>query len=279
MNVARQISGKERTRGPLAVLVERSNGVPMEEALAKADEAGADIASNKRLSKALVGSEEWRSISEVLACWSGTMTAYDKPDKKLGKAIEYTDSETGTRYVFPVPEEHQGKKNVVLVAEHPHFTLETDGKTRVVQAKEVGVVSEFPVASENWHLGDAKYDIPTGKKVDARDEAARCLWRIDKRVGLVARGDYFSGYDGRRSVDLVNRASSVFGVAIEAGSGGDALHTASGQVALVRGITPEALRAMCEASEHEVYAFTTTPAGLEATRRLLDVLNKVEIKS
>ena len=38
---AQQISGKERTRGPnLAVFVKRSEGVPMEEALRRADEAG-----------------------------------------------------------------------------------------------------------------------------------------------------------------------------------------------------------------------------------------------
>ncbi|MCI0504394.1 hypothetical protein L0Y65_06860 [Candidatus Micrarchaeota archaeon] len=156
MTVA-QVSGKERIRGPnLAILVKRFNGVPMEEALAKADEAGVVIASNKRLSQELVGSDEWRGIREVFACWSGTMTGYEKPDQKLGKSIAYTDSETGVRYIFPVPQEHQGKKNVVLITEHPNFTLETDGKTRIVQAKEVGVVSEFPVASKKWYLCDAE---------------------------------------------------------------------------------------------------------------------------
>src|SRR5271157_5462748 len=220
MTVAAQVSGKERMRGPnLAVLVKRSDGVPMEEALTKADAAGAVIASSKRLSKALVGSDEWQGIREVFACWSGTMTAYDTPNQKLGKTIEYTDSESGIRYIFPVPEEHVGKKNVVLVAEHPNFTLETDGKTRIVQAKEVGIVSEFPVASEKWYLGDAKYDIPTGKIVDASDEAARYLWRIDKRVGLLFRGGYW-GVGGGRDVYAGCRASDGFGVAIEAASGG-----------------------------------------------------------
>ncbi|NYZ73788.1 hypothetical protein H0O00_01470 [Candidatus Micrarchaeota archaeon] len=187
----------------------------MEEALRRADEAGLVIASNKRMSKALVGSDEWQSIREAFACWNGTMTAYDEPGKKLGKTIEYVDSETSIRYVFPVPEEHVGKKNVVLVAEHPDFTLETDGNTRIVQAKEVGVVSEFPVASENWYLGDAKYDIPTGKKVDSSNDAARYLWRIEKRVGLVARGIY-GGYVDRRYVYLDYAPSFAFGVAVEA---------------------------------------------------------------
>jgi hypothetical protein len=202
---------KERIRGPnLAVLVKRAKGVPMEGALVKADAAGSVIASNKRLGKVIVGSEEWRGISEVFTCWSGTMAAYDKPDKRLGTTIEYTDPKTGIRYVFPVPEEHQGKKNIVLIAEHPDFTLETDGKTRIVKAKEVGVVPEFPVASKNWYRGHPGYDIPAGKKATSDDEAARYLWRIDKRVGLVA-GDYCS-----RSVLLNVAPSEAFGVAVEA---------------------------------------------------------------
>ncbi len=212
---AQPLPGRERIRGPnLALLATWARHVPMEEALAKADEAGAVIASNKRLSKAIIGSDGWQSISEVFACWSGTMAAYDKPDQKLGKTIEHTDSETGTRYMFPVPEEHQGKKNIVLVAEHPDFTLEKDGNARIVQAKEVGVVSGFPVASGNWHFGDPKYDIPTGKKVDGSDEAARCLWRIGKRVGLVARVYWHVSY--RRAIYLDDRVSFGLGVAVEA---------------------------------------------------------------
>ena len=212
----KDINGKERTRGPnLAVFIKSSNGVPMEETLRRVDDAGLVIASNKRLSKALVGSEECKSINEVFSCWTGTMTAYDKPDQKLGKTIEYTDSETGIRYIFPVPEEHLGKKNVILVVEHPNFTLETDGKTRIVRANEVDIVTEFPVASDNWYLGDPKYGIPQGNKVDSSNESARFLWRIDKRVGLVAR-DYNSNWDGndRRSVDLGDRPADALGVAV-----------------------------------------------------------------
>jgi len=254
--------------------------------LAKANDAGLVIASNKRLSKALVGSDEWRSIREVFACWSGTMTAYDKPDQKLGKTIEYVDSETGTRYVFPVPEEHQGKKNVVLVAEHPNFTLETDGKTRTVQAKEVGIVTKFPVALENWYLGDVKYDIPTGKKVDGRNEAARFLWRIDKRVGLVARGYLCNDGSLRRYVGLGSRASNGLGVAIEAASGGARLGHAQGASEAElppvpkEGITTEDLKALCKSSAGEIDAIlrTVRPDALEATRRLLQALQAVEIK-
>ena len=276
---AQQISGKERTRGPnLAILVNRSASVPMEEALVRANDAGVVIASNKRLSQALVGSDEWRGIREVFACWSGTMTGYEKPDQKLGKTIEYVDSETGVRYIFPVPEEHQGKKNVVLITEHPNFTLETDGKTRIVQAKEVGMVSEFPVASENWYLGDQKYDIPTGKKVDGNNEAARYLWRIDKRVGLVARG-YDGNWDGgdRRSGGLDDRPSEALGVAIEAASGGAPkklqVETADNGIA-IKGVTLEEFRTLLGNANADVQGILETVRSekLTAVRQLLQAL-------
>ena len=280
MTVATQVSGTERIRGPnLAILVKRANGVPMEEALAKANETGVVIASNKRLTQALVGSDEWRGIREVFACWGGDMTGYDKPDQKLGKTIEYTDSETGIRYVFPVPEEHVGKKNVVLVAQHPDFTLETDGKTRIVQAKEVGVVSEFPVASENWYLGDPKYDIPTGKKIDGSNDAARYLWRIEKRVGLVARGG--NDYDDGRGVDLDYAPSGAFGVAIEATEGGAPkklqVETAEKGI-VISGVTLDEFKALLGNANTDVQGILETvhPEKLTAVRQLLQAL---EIKS
>ena len=279
MTVVAQVSGKERARGPnLAVLVKRSDGVPMEEALTKADAVGAVIASSKRLSKALVGSDEWQGIREVFACWTGTMTGYDKPDQKLGKVIEYTDSETGIRYVFPVPEEHQGKKNVVLVAEHPDFTLETDGNTRIVQAKEVGVVPDFPVASEKWYLGDAKYDIPTGKMVDSSIETARRLWRIEKRVGLVARGGN-GWYDYRRDVALDSAPSGGLGVAIEAASGGAPkklqVETApQDKGILITGVTLDEFRTLVENAGASVSELSqmVKPEKLEAMRLLVQAL-------
>ncbi len=206
------------------------------------------------------------------------MTGYEKPDQKLGKTIEYVDSETGVRYIFPVPEEHQGKKNVVLITEHPNFTLETDGKTRIVQAKEVGMVSEFPVASENWYLGDQKYDIPTGKKVDGNNEAARYLWRIDKRVGLVARG-YDGNWDGgdRRSGGLDDRPSEALGVAIEAASGGAPkklqVETADNGIA-IKGVTLEEFRTLLGNANADVQGILETVRSekLTAVRQLLQAL-------
>ncbi|NYZ73869.1 hypothetical protein H0O00_01880, partial [Candidatus Micrarchaeota archaeon] len=201
----------------------------------------------------------------------------------LGKTIEYVDSETGTRYVFPVPEEHVGKKNVVLVAEHPNFTLETDGNTRVVQAKEIGIVSEFPVASENWYLGDPKYDIPTGKKVDGSNGAARYLWRIEKRVGLVARGDdyygdcYGGGGYGRRGVVLDYAPSDAFGVAVEAPEGRTPKKLqvdAADKGIVISGVTLDEFKTLVGNAEINLTEVSQMlrPEKLEAMRLLLQAL-------
>src|SRR3989344_1993593 len=198
---------KERVRGPyLRVLVPRSQGVPFERALVLAEGANGVIASNKRLDKALVGSDEWQRVKEVFAAWSGTMTAYKEPGQKLGKQIENVDSETDFRRVFSVPEAHKDKKSAILVAEHPDYTLEVDGRNRVVHAAKVDLVGEFP-ASDGWYLTDRVHGIPTGEQVPSSNGDARYLWRIASRVGPVARGDY----DGH-VVYLFGRPSDGYGV-------------------------------------------------------------------
>lgn len=214
MNTARQIPGGCRTRGPaLSALAKRA---PMEEALMAADASGLVIASNKRMSEALIGSGEWRGISDVLACWTGTMAGYDKPDRKLGKTIEYEDPATGFRYVFPVPYEHVGKRNVALVAEHPGFILVRDGKYRVVQATDVGAIERFPASDGGWFIGDPRHDIPKGDIVDCGHRGGRFLWRIEKRVGLVAR-DSHQGVEMISLIIYLNEEPSLaFGAAVEA---------------------------------------------------------------
>jgi len=186
----------------------------MEEALRTADEAGRVMASNKRLNGAIAEKGEFRKITDAFACWSGTMVGYDKHDQKLGKTIEYVDEQTGILYVFPVPEEHQGKKNVVLVAEHPNFTLKADGKTRIVQANEVGLVIEFP-RDPIHNLCDPKYDIATGKYAEPRNKAARFFFRGDTHVGLVARGPTLDRV-WRHEIDLRVPPCVELGVVVEA---------------------------------------------------------------
>jgi len=140
------------------------------------------------------------------------MTAYEEVGKPFSRLVEYIDDKTGIRYVFPVPDEFVGVKNGLLVVEHPDFTLEADGNSRIVRAARVELIEKFPAAYDRWYLTDPKHGIPFGEIVNSSNANARWLWRIAKSVGLVAR-DYvdLSG----RLVDLDGRPSALFGVACE----------------------------------------------------------------
>ena len=173
-------------RGPnLEVLIPYKPGATMEEALKRAEKEKRVIASNIRLDQALVGSDEWKNIEAALWCWSGTMTAYEKPGKNFGKTIEYVDDETKIRYVFEVPAQYVGEKDSILVAEHPDYKLEIDGNSRIIRAAVVDLIEKFP-ARDDWYLADSKHGIPFGKQIDSSDSNARCLNRIDTLVGPVA---------------------------------------------------------------------------------------------
>lgn len=175
---------KERKRGPnLAILAK----CPMEEALSRADSGGFVLASNRRLSQELVGNC-WVGDRQHFCAWSGTMVAYVEPGKKLGRAVEYTDRRSGVRYVFPVPQEHQEKRDAVLVAEHPDYLIETEGNTRIIRPSAVDIVENF--AACGWFAGDPKHDIPQGTpsdQLDPREPGARMLFREGRRVGLIYR--------------------------------------------------------------------------------------------
>jgi len=211
---APQPATSNRIRGPkLKVFITNADGVPMEEAIRRADEAGLVIASNKRMDQALVGSEEWKSVQTGSPCWTGTMTAYEEPGKAFGKIIEYTDDKTGLRYVFPVPDKFVGIKDSLLVVEHPGFMLEFDGDSRIVRASEVDLIDMFPTNKTGWYIAEPIHEIPRGEKVDNSSPDARCLWRIAKRVGLLAR-NYGAG-DGRLVVYAVGKPSDTFELIVE----------------------------------------------------------------
>ncbi len=213
MNVAIQkVQEKERTRGPnLAVFVRFKDGVSTETVLSKAEDAGVVLASNLRLSKALVQSEEWKSHEEAFTCRSGTIIAYTEPGKKLGKEIEYSDPQTSFRHIFPVPEEHQGKKNAVLVAEHPDYAIEIDGKNRIFRFTQVDLIEGFP-ASDGWYMGDTAHDLPSGDMVERMNLAARHLWRTGTWIGLISR-------NCGRLISMTGPPSSSFGAVVEAPDG------------------------------------------------------------
>jgi len=200
-------------RGPnLEVFIPNKPGATMEQVLARAEKEKRVIASNKRMDQALVESDEWKSIRNALWCWSGTMSAYEKPGKKFEKTIEYVDNKTKIRYVFEVPNQYVGEKDAVLIAEHPDYRLEIDGNNRVIRAAVVDLIERFPTEPHKWYLADPKHGIPVEDPIDSSDSNARYFYRIEKRVGLSARDVNFGS---GRVVSLNNSHSVSFGVVVE----------------------------------------------------------------
>ena len=218
--------GKPATKPPLLEsgsglrgLATKANGLTFREALELANKENLVLASNKRMTRALVETEEWKGMKEAFPCWTGTMAGYARPDERLGEFIEYTDPEDGQKYVFPVPEQYRKEKNMILVVEHPNYSLVQDGNNLVVEASGVVGLPNFP-EKDGWYFSDGQFDIPTGKEVSSSDEKARYLWRVDSRVGPVLRDDFIDGYD-RRGVGLVYRPSNGLGVVTESPVGGE----------------------------------------------------------
>ncbi|MCK4319614.1 hypothetical protein KAW38_03525 [Candidatus Micrarchaeota archaeon] len=211
-------SPKERIRGPkIEVFRKYKEGVSFLKALKLAEEAKMVLVSNIRHDKILTGSDEWKSMEDVYACHTGTITGYEEKNKELGKEIVYTDPKTKQRYIFPTGDA-EGSKNVILVAEHPDYELVKDGKDLIVKASIsiIDILENFPV-SDGWYKTDEKHGIPLGKEVSSDNRDARNLWRAEgARVGSVVRGYYFLDYKDRHGVFLKDVPSDGLGVAVEA---------------------------------------------------------------
>ncbi|MCK4318997.1 hypothetical protein KAW38_00295 [Candidatus Micrarchaeota archaeon] len=207
----------ERIRGEKLLVFERreyENSLSFIKAFERANKEKRVIVSNKRMDKAL-HSGEWEQVKEGLWCYTGTLAAYPEPNKKLGSAIEYIDPKTNQRWVFPVPKEHQDKENAILVAEHPNYSLEINGKNIVIHAENPGIVRAFP-SQDGWHLVDSKYGIPYGKEVSKDNKDARYLWRTGKMICPVARYHVEFGYYGGHVVGIDFSSSGSYGMIVEA---------------------------------------------------------------
>jgi hypothetical protein len=209
---------------PLSVLIPKPPGVPMEEAIRRADESGVVIASNIQIDSKHTG-DEWETIKDAIPGWTGTMACYVEPDKSFREAGEWVDAlkshaiidleeETKIRYLFPIPEEHLDKKNAILITEHPDFRLESDGKDRIVMAARICLIERFPVQG-GWYNADPQFGIPFGDKSLFSIPDTRYLIRIEKRIGLVVRGcDSWSDF-GTRGVILNSEPSWRLGMVVE----------------------------------------------------------------
>ena len=225
------------------ILADKSPGLLFEEAVAEAEKNGLILPSSKSLTKALstydlidlFGDYNRQPLTKAVPCWSGTITAYVDPNKTFQEAAEkiselgdglfitYTNP-NGKRWIFPLPQEYEDKKNAILVSEHPDYKIEIRGDDRIVRAAKVDIVEGFPPEPSYWCLGDPKHDLPCGDKVayQSTDEnkSIRNSMREykGKRVGPLVRG-YSSDCDFRviHLYDLKSHAGGWrFGVLVEA---------------------------------------------------------------
>ncbi|VVB73474.1 Uncharacterised protein [uncultured archaeon] len=242
------------------VLVPCSEGVTADElpTLMKT----ANVLTNKQFDHVLVETDIWKSVMEYLPAWSRTMTGYTEPGRRFGSALEYTDSESGLIWTFPVPAEFRKTKNGILVVEN--FGLERKGKRVIIQANEADVclINNFPNETEQWYKADQTFGIPYGSPIE-RSDSARYLWRINKRVGPVARGDY-DGYCRGRGVGVDSLPSNRFGVLVEAKDA--ELSTVQAKLQLAEKIAPDA------AAELKRLAETTKPESIENLTELIKLL-------
>lgn len=203
---------------PLEPFIKFSHGMPLVETLRIVNSNNLKIVSNKRHDEMLKNGK-FERLEEVYPCWTGTMYAYEGPNKKLGKEIVYIEPYFWGRYIFPVPEEFRGEKNAILVVEHPNFELVKDRKDVVVlpQAGKVDLVSNFPIEN-GWYTTNKKYAIPVGKKKHKSDPESRYLYRLsDAKVGLVVRNCFKDlGINMRKDINLNINPLVAFGVAVEA---------------------------------------------------------------
>jgi len=199
-----------RIRGPkLSPFIAKSKGVPFEEGLAKAEAAGKTIASFARFGRIADHSDEAHELFEVFQSWTGTIFAYIEPRKALGPVIESTDARN--RWVVHVPEHYREAKDAVLFVDHPEYTIERDGRNRVVHASSFNLVSDF-ASITGWLPTDPKHGIPVGdRNASYSHPGARFLWREKTMVGPASVGLGLWRY-----LYLADSPSSKFGMAVEA---------------------------------------------------------------
>lgn len=233
-----------RIRGPeLVGFITRStsDGLPFDKLLPAVDEKGLVLVSNKRLNRAH-DERKLEHLSGALICHTGTHTCYVKPDTTFERAaivvteleevagtryfIRYTDPQSRKHWLFPIPPDYLGKKDSILVTEHPDYAFILDRKTIItvpagISLRDaVDLVEKFPRKNGHYPV-DSKHNIP----ISLGGDQTFFLGRIDERVGPVDRGHkapYEVNPFGRRDwqrTDLANEPSFKCGGIVEALTG------------------------------------------------------------
>lgn len=152
---------------PISMAVKNEEKLTMEQAIETANSMKIVIASHKtiheiynnpRTGKAMVS-----ALRDAWPYWTGTMVAYESKGVKLGSTIEFMEHGSQIRYIFPTGD-YKGEKNVVLAVNHPNFHIEKDGNNRIIHARNIGIVRNFPHVS-GWYLLDDEFGLPYGKEL------------------------------------------------------------------------------------------------------------------
>jgi len=202
-------------------LVTDENGVPAWEAIERANKEGKIIIPNCVHDRMLVETEHWEKteIKAGYSAWTGTGVIYESPDKPFGDRVVFGWKDKQLQYSvsFSVPKQFQGKRDSVLVVEHPDFVFETTGRyqfrLKVRDENLIHLLENFPKENKFYHY-DERFRIPIGKKLDGQqvNDSMKYLWRVESAsyVGLLARG--YLGVDMRQIVDASKGLSDRLGV-------------------------------------------------------------------
>jgi hypothetical protein len=183
-------SNSQEKTAPAAVQSKSVEVVGMEltmrQAVAKASRKGYRILSNAEMDATLSSGKlpakvkyahpPPNMVKEAPEYWTGTLVAYKAPGEMLGKTIEFQGM------VVAVPAAWQDKKDVMIVCEHPAFTI---GKHGTVELNNPDLVPMH--AQDGWYVKD-KHGIPSGKPSNSDDAKARFMVKAKGTyIGLIQR--------------------------------------------------------------------------------------------
>ncbi|UZE94313.1 MAG: hypothetical protein IB618_01945 [Candidatus Pacearchaeota archaeon] len=202
-------------------------GVPAIAAIEFAKEKGKILVPNILADYIITEPSQWISVAkDCCICnaspfWTGTMTAYREPDKRLGSAIEYEDTKSKIKWIFPIPAEFRKMKNTILAVEYPHYKLkvwrdqyEDNRITVLTERNKIIPVENFP-KKEGWYNFDKNTGIPISVG-GTLFKGRRYLDRRGKRVGPLARYGFDSHTfgPGKETIDAQCRPSVCKGVLV-----------------------------------------------------------------
>src|SRR5271157_2677356 len=95
--------------------VKRSDGVDFFEAYRMAREKGKTLLSNAQADAILQDENFRKKYAAMFPCWTGTIGIYKSAGEPFGEFIKTDEC------IFDVPKEFRGKKDCILVMEHPDY--------------------------------------------------------------------------------------------------------------------------------------------------------------